>query len=260
MYKTVAAMAVASLFMGSSAGAVQIAGWDFGQYIGPGAASTDGVSLATTVAANYSDFDPSFGAGAESASQGTMRLDGTVGSTLMTGVQLVPTAGSLTSNIAWPQNNVPNPDVQFDGASVQDAEFPARVAPHQVVSVISGGAINAVFEANLSVAQGTGSAFLIDFAARTTSGSNTIEVAWSTDGSTYTVTDTFNITTTDTAFQSAAPGALSGNVIFARLGFGGAEVVLDNVGIGGDVTVPEPTSTALMMLGLAGLARAGRRK
>ena len=41
-----------------------VAGWDFSQYIGPNALSVDCVNPALQLEANYSDFDPTSGAGA----------------------------------------------------------------------------------------------------------------------------------------------------------------------------------------------------
>jgi len=73
--------------------------------------STDGGTLATSLSANDPDYDPTFGAGLEFASRGTRHIDGTVGSTIADGANIVPTSGSLTSTIAWPQNNVPAGDV-----------------------------------------------------------------------------------------------------------------------------------------------------
>ena len=67
------------LLAGSAQGSV-VAAFDFSQYLGPGANTIDGVNLASQVPANYSDFDPTFGAGAESAAFGTLYLDGTNGS------------------------------------------------------------------------------------------------------------------------------------------------------------------------------------
>jgi hypothetical protein len=88
---------------GSSAQASLVARWDFSQYAGDGFMSIDGGSSFTnTLSANYSDLDPTFGAGFESAAFGTMYVDGSFGSTPVAAVsgseQFLPTAaygGSL---------------------------------------------------------------------------------------------------------------------------------------------------------------------
>ena len=67
----------------SSAQASLVAGWDFSQYAGDGFMSIDGGgSFTNTLPANYSDLDPTFGAGFESGAFGTMFADGQFGSTV----------------------------------------------------------------------------------------------------------------------------------------------------------------------------------
>jgi hypothetical protein len=95
---------------GSSAQASLVAGWDFSQYAGDGVMSIDGGSTFTnTLSANYSDLDPTFGAGFESAAFGTMYVDGSFGSTSVAAgsgsEEFLPTAaygGSLLSNLDAP--------------------------------------------------------------------------------------------------------------------------------------------------------------
>ena len=63
------------------ASATLIAGWDFSQYFSDSILSTDGISDTGTLASNYSNLDPTFSAGAESAAFGRMYIDGEYGST-----------------------------------------------------------------------------------------------------------------------------------------------------------------------------------
>lgn len=102
-----------------------VAGWDFSQYALDGALSIDGETLTDVLDANYSDYDPTFGAGAESAAYGRMFLDGEFGSTAtpldLDNDPIVPSAvapGSLQSNLSTPLNGVPDPDVPFDSCPV----------------------------------------------------------------------------------------------------------------------------------------------
>jgi hypothetical protein len=62
-----------------------VAGWDFSQYDNdPLSLSIDGgTTLTNTLAANYSDLDPTSGAGFDSAAFGTMFMNGLFGSTLV---------------------------------------------------------------------------------------------------------------------------------------------------------------------------------
>src|SRR5262245_38700507 len=117
---TLTPLAMAAL-IGSAADATMIAGWDFSQYFDTGALSTDGVDFTATLDANYSDLDPSFGAGAQSAAFGTMHMDGSFTSTdgtpqLGTGNEPFQpssaTGGSLASNLTAPGG------VDFDSHTV----------------------------------------------------------------------------------------------------------------------------------------------
>jgi len=65
-------LALAALVAGPSAAQSSlVAGWDFSQYAGDGFMSIDGGSSFTnTLPANYSDLDPTFGAGFDSSAFG----------------------------------------------------------------------------------------------------------------------------------------------------------------------------------------------
>jgi hypothetical protein len=100
---TILSIAVSASIAGS-AQAYLVAGWDFSQYFNDGLLSIDGATYQNTLSANYSDLDPTFGAGAESAAFGTLYFNGSFGSTSVSPTgnlteEFLPTAGSLTSNL-----------------------------------------------------------------------------------------------------------------------------------------------------------------
>src|SRR5262245_6386669 len=105
----------AAVFATGSARAALVAGWDFSQFLAPGALTIDGANGANTLAANYSALDPTGNAGAESAAYGTLFFDGTNGSTFVdpfgAGPQFIPNDGSLVSNLNAP---TPNPFDSFN--------------------------------------------------------------------------------------------------------------------------------------------------
>src|SRR5262245_63077392 len=83
------AVFAASLAIAGSARAAFIAGWDFTQYAGAGGLqisedpNTFEAINSNTLKANYSDFDPTFGAGGASQPFGTLYMNGTNGSSLV---------------------------------------------------------------------------------------------------------------------------------------------------------------------------------
>ena len=74
-------MVAVAAFVSAPAQATMVAGWDFSQYLSDSQLSVDGATYTDTLSANYSNLDPTFGAGAESAAFGTMYIDGSFGST-----------------------------------------------------------------------------------------------------------------------------------------------------------------------------------
>src|SRR4029077_13307140 len=117
---SMAALAASVAFAGH-AGAVMIAGWDFSQYYGDNTLSIDGATYTDTLNANYSNLDPTFGAGAASAQYGTMFINGAHGSTAVdiagAAPAFAPLAPSLGSNINAPLTGIPGL-VPFDSATV----------------------------------------------------------------------------------------------------------------------------------------------
>jgi hypothetical protein len=267
------ALGAACLLTASLAqGETTVAGWDFSQYLGAGALSTDGLSLSTSLPANYSDFDPTFGAGAESAAFGTMYNDGTNGSTATTGAfqPYLPTSGVITLNFNAPVNGVPSGDVAFcggieylAGCVIQNSEFPDRPAPAQDVSIISLEPHNLVFEADLSSlpSRPGGTEWSLSFAGKTQSSGTSDVIIDFHDGSSFNLNvATANLTASENVF--AVPlGQSSADTVLVRLVFPassapGTEPIIDNLVI----TLPEPgtAGTVAALLTLSVLVRRQR--
>lgn len=264
--KTLAALASVLLVAGSAQAAV-IAAWDFSQFFGPGAPTIDGASLVTTVTSNYSDFDPTFGAGADSGF-GTLYLDGTNGSTGTPGMPSTtaanffqPTTDQITLLQTLPQNAAPTGDVPFDSCTVLQSPAEGMQTFCEDVSMIASTTVSVTFGFDLTSAPGgnAGNGFSLDFAGFDPGGSS-IGVETSADGSAFAaVAGTFTLGATEAPVNIPLGTALDGLTQgFVRLTFD-ADSVIDNFGISGTI-VPEPGTAMLMMLGLVGLSRAGRRR
>ena len=246
----------AAVSLAVPARAQMVAGWDFSQYLGAGLLSIDGATFTDQLSANYSDLDPTFGAGLESAAFGTLHMDGTFGSTNVDeaspGAQFVPTSDSLGSNLDAPALN------SFDSFTILlDEESQVYANP---LSMIASSAVDVVFEADLTSAGQTGSGWSVRFGGRTFSGTSNVDVAFSSDGSSYGSPVSVELTVTDTAF-SVDLGAETSQTGFVRLSFdpvGEALPIIDNVSI----HVPEPGGAILAVtawLAVHGLAVLRRR-
>jgi hypothetical protein len=244
--------------LGGPARAEMIAGWDFSQWFGDGLLSTDGEAFTDTLDANYSDLDPTFGAGAESAAFGTLYLNGQFGSTDVgagSGSEpFLPTAavpGSLTSNLGAPGG------VDFESFGVLLSEGQTF---QNALAMTASGAANVVFQADLTSISGVAGDWSVSFGGQTFSGAATLGVDFSTDGVSYTPFGTFDLTTVDTPFSRSLGSDITGTA-FVRFNFaaGAGQPIIDNVAISATV-IPEPASALLCGLGMLGLGVAARRR
>lgn len=254
MRKLTRAALVAAISFAGAAGAnaapVLVAGWDFSQYFADSVHSIDGGNTAapSDIRANYSSLDPN-GAGAQAAAFGVYHLPFTpVGDATE---PLLPTAvpgtGSLLPNIGQgPYNNF----------SVLALEGQASQSDLAMVAV---QATSLVFEADLTSVPQTGDGWQITLAAATQLGGGTVQIEFSSDGSTYISLGSTNVSTSAIAISTAAQAVTSDRAFF-RITLS-PSVVIDNVGISANLaTVPEPATAALLGLGLLGLGHLGRRR
>lgn len=253
LISSVASIAV-SLFGAGSAQAFMISGWDFSQYAGDGLLSIDGATGTGTADSNYSDFVPQDPGGA-AFGFGTMYLDGQFGSTNspldITNDPFVPFAGSLTTNLDAPAGDPFGTQVLAGQSFINPLSMTAR------------NAAIVVFEADLTSVPEQGSAWSISFGGKTSTGTTGVGVEFSNDGVNFVSFGSVNFTSTDTAF-SVVFGGVESEKAYARFSFdpnvaGLQQAFLDNVAFNATL-VPEPGTAALLLVGLAGLGLAGRRR
>lgn len=242
---------VVSASIAGSAQAYLVAGWDFSQYFNDSLLSTDGVTFQTTLSANYSDLDPTFGAGAESAPFGTLYFNGQFGSSAVaaTGTlteEFLPTAGSLTSNLDVPA-------VSFDAFTVLLDEGQAF---SNLMSMIARDSVSVVFKADLSTVPETGGNWSVSFGGKTFEGTSTVGVEFSTDGSSYAIVDSVILDANDAQF-AVNLGTAPSETGFVRLNFNPVDAnqpIIDNVAI----SVPEPGTVSQFVAAVLGLLVCGR--
>jgi len=265
------AIAAAIASMSGDAQAATIAGWDISQWMQSGILSTDGISLSNTLAANYSNLDPTDNAGVESAQFGTLYFNGQFGSSDVApgspnpGEEVFqPTAGSLVSNLDAP---VTGPGTNpFDSLTVLASEGQTFT---ELLSMAAIAPVQVVFEATLANAPFTGSNWLMTFGGKAVGGPSAqtqVAVDFSTNGVDFQSAGLLTLNSADTPFSIALPGLVDETQVFVRLGFNQASLqntaVIDNVAIQADLKgmVPEPASLALLLLGLLGLGAARVRR
>ena len=264
--KLVLAIAAVSLG-GAPAHAYMVAGWDFSQYLAAGLLTTDGTNPATTLPANYSNLDPTFHAGAESAAFGTLYYDGQFGSSAVavdgSGTEkVVPSAGSLTSNLNVPVDAAG--DSPVSAVSVPFDSFSVLIAEGQQFANLLGmtaqiqGAVSLVFMADLGPASQTGSDWRVSFGGQTLNGTSVVGIDFSTDGANYTNAGSVTLDTTDSRYELALSQTES-ETAFVRFNFNpaaGTFPIVDNVA----VTLPEPGAGAQLLAALAGLGACASRR
>jgi hypothetical protein len=266
MQRLATGIAISSLALSAAiadtAHAFVAAGWDFSQYLGDGLLTIDGENGATTLAANYSNLDPTFNAGAESAAFGTMFINGQFGSSsvdpLGSQLEFVPSADPVQSNLDAP---VQQPgDIAFNAFEVLREEGQTF---QNDLSMIARDAVAVVFRADVSSAGESADGWHVTFGGKLSSGSqptgsSVVTVEASLDGSDYAEVGTVAITAADTPYAMLLTTATSASV-FVRFVFdpvpGEVEPLIDNVAI----EVPEPGAIAQLAAACAALACLRRR-
>jgi hypothetical protein len=227
--------AVAASHAAPAPGAV-IAGWDFSQWAGDNALITNATTFALqdTLDANYSNLDPTFNAGAESAAFGTLYFNGELGSTNVDETAsfpvFAPTAlGSLNSNLDAPvQDPGDNPFNSFSILRSEGQDFT------HLLGMTASAALSVVFEGDLTSVPQSASGWSVSFGGKTFSGSSVIGIAFSTNGTAYTSFGSVTLNTTDRAF-SVNLDPPEADRVFVRFTFdpSGGQPIIDNVAIEG---------------------------
>jgi hypothetical protein len=259
----IASLAAVAL-LAAPAQALVVAGWDFSQYLGDSLLTLDGVDGATTLSANYSNLDPTFNAGAESANFGTMYIDGQYGSTNVDPFdqpEFVPTAGSaggagsLASNLTAPVQ-APG-DNEFDSHTI--LSFEGQLFTN-FLGMTALAPATMVFQADLGVVPQFGEGWRLTFGGQTFSGTSVLGIEYSLDGTAFTALAPVQLDVNDKpfSFDLFAGGS---DTMFVRLSFTNAngQPIIDNLAIEATV-VPEPGTLLLVGSGLAGLVGFGRRR
>jgi hypothetical protein len=251
-----------------SARAALIAGWDHSPWAISGFLSLDGATLTDTLAASYSDLDPTFGAGAEAAAFGTLYLNGQFGSsaTPLDGTDpYVPVTGSLVSNVNAPVNGMPaGVDVPFGSLTV--LVFEGSLFANDL-AMVALGSTQVVYGADLTSVPEIGSNWSLSFAGKTFAAGtqSLLGIEFSTDGMNYANIGQVLLTPVDTLFNVIL-GAGAADRAFVRFNLtspgGAASPIIDNVAINATLqtVVPEPGTVLLLGAGLGGLALIGRRR
>jgi hypothetical protein len=230
--RSIAAAVIFSTLGASTAAADTVAGWDFSQWYQSGILSIDGLTGSNTLAANYSNLDPTNNAGAESAQFGTLYFNGQFGSTSVvpdgSGNEVFqPTVPSLTSNLDAP---VLGPGTNpFDSLTILASE---NQRFQQLLSMGAIGNAQVVFSADLRNVPQTGSNWLVSFAGQATSNS-TLSIDFSTNGTSFASAGSVNLTPEDTRYEVTLPAA-SSDLAFVRFRFtppSGGTQLIDNVAI-----------------------------
>lgn len=236
-----------SAFLAGSSQAAFVAGWDFSDV------SSDGVSVAGSVDANYSSFDPTGGAGAESATYGQ---------------------ATLTNLIARGGDVVPGVRTDVAGGDAQDAnqrgfgrflrlQLEGQAFTNVMAVTADGGAGQAEFEGDLSSLAGqTGYGWSLSFAGQVVGApSASIGVEFAPDCVSFSNAGSVSVDDEADSYTVEFTKVASPNAC-ARLTIpnaGDERVVVDNVALD-VIAVPEPAMGAQLLAGAAGLVALFRRK
>ncbi len=255
--------------LAGSAHAVGVIGWDFSQYVGSGFLSTDGATFTDTLSGNYSNLDPTGNAGAESATYGTLYMDGSFGSTDVDESSatsaVAPLTGSLDSNIEFSDVPGTNP---FDSSNILLAEGQDFA---NELSLTMRDTVSLVFEADLTSLPDLARAWTLEFGAKTFLDTASIDIEFSVDGASYVNVGTVDVDELDTEYVVDLRLAPSDRG-FVRMNFDApigeqsGQVILDNVTINAEFGAPQVPSVGaagimalVALLSAAGLAN-GRQQ
>lgn len=242
------AMTVASsALLAGSAQAVNVAGWDFSD------TSSDGVSLGS-VDANYSSFDPTGGAGSESATYGSATL-----------TNLIARGGDVVAGV---RTDVAGGEAQdanqrgFNSFTTLQLEGQTFTQPMAVTA--NSGSGDVVFEGDLTAlgaGQG-GYGWSISFAGQVAGASSAnIGVEFSPDCVSYSSAGSVSLDDEADSYTVEFAKIASDNAC-ARLTIpnsGDERVAVDNVSLD-VIAVPEPAMGAQLLAGVAGLVALFRRR
>ncbi len=152
---------MASSLLALTAQAENVAGWDFSQYRVDGHRTINGTTTINTLSANYSDFDPTNNAGTESATYGTMYVDGSNGSSSVT-TEIQPKAIDLRANL---DRDTPVAGTNgFNSFSILQGEGQAN---KERTGLIATAAADVVFEADMTTTGQAGTGWSVSFAGKT---------------------------------------------------------------------------------------------
>lgn len=269
----------AVLALGSAAAQAEtIAGWDFSQYRGAGSMTIDNSTFVNTLSANYSSQDGSFGAGADSATFGTLYMDGTGGSSNIsagfgTG-DVQPVAANVTKNLNGPAT-IPGAS-SFNTFTVLEVEGQLN-KQYTAIGAI-GGSPSIVFEADLTPnypgpgVGGTG--WSVSFAGLTREEAGcddgnpvtvgdcdaTVTVEYELDGGGYATVGVVTFTPEEQQFV-LPPIFVGAKVAHVRMTLDttAGRPIVDNVSVEAQY-VPEPGFIAQLAAGLVGLVAIARRR
>jgi hypothetical protein len=252
---------IGALGLAASAQAVVIAGWDFSQFKVPG----DATGGSSPLAATNASLDPN-GAGIES---------GFIGQATFSNADLLPTAGlggncertgsAGTSGCATPNVDGPvrsNRSEPFDLGLPSFDAFSILKSEGQTwtsrTGVTATAPVDVVFRAAAGYTGGA-NAWKVSFGGRMLTGTaSTVDVAFSSNGTSFTNYGTVNLTADDERYEVALdPAAYPTGYVRLSLNAASGQPVIDNVAVEA-TPIPEPAAVAQLLSGVAcmlGLAR-----